>query len=118
MARNSSPIKRAGTSCAVLVVATLNPPPVEDLAGALARFPAAVTVEGHYVTGGLGSLAAEVIAEAGLRCRLTRCGVRRGLEGISGSEAWLAAQHGLSVEGLVSSAREALAQGCLTGCKP
>ena len=102
-----------GTSCAVLVVATLTPPPVEDLARALARVPVAVTVEGHYVTGGLGSLAAEVIAEAGLPCRLTRCGVRRGTEGVSGSEAWLAAQHGLSVEGLVTSAREALAQACL-----
>ncbi|MEA2534379.1 MAG: transketolase [Actinomycetota bacterium] len=102
-----------GVSCAVLVVATLNPPPVEELEGALARFPVAVSVESHYVTGGLGSLAAEVIAEAGLRCRLSRCGVRRGSEGISGSEGWLAAQHGLSVEGLMSSAREALAQGCL-----
>jgi transketolase len=102
-----------GVSCAVLVVATLNPSPVVELAGALARFPVAVSVESHYVTGGLGSLAAEVIAEAGLRCRLSRCGVRRGSEGVSGSEAWLAAQHGLSVEGLMSSAREALAQGCL-----
>jgi transketolase len=102
-----------GMSCAVLVVATLNPPPVAELEGALARFPVAVSVENHYVTGGLGSLAAEVIAEAGLRCRLRRCGVRRGSEGISGSEGWLAAQHGLSVEGLMSSAREALAQGCL-----
>jgi transketolase len=102
-----------GVSCAVLVVATLNPPPVEELEGALARFPVAVSVESHYVNGGLGSLVAEVIAEAGLRCRLSRCGVRRGSEGISGSEGWLAAQHGLSVEGLTSSAREALAQGCL-----
>jgi transketolase len=101
-------------SCAVLVVAALNPPPAGDLAAALGRFPVAVSVEGHYVTGGLGSLAAEVIAEAGLACRLTRCGVRRGTEGVSGSEGWLAAQHGLSVEGLVSSARDALAQGCLT----
>jgi len=75
-------------------------------------------VEGHYVTGGLGSLAAEVIAEEGLACRLTRCGVRRGTDGVSGSEVWLAAQHGLSVEGLVSSARAALAQGCLTRCTP
>src|SRR5439155_21804456 len=83
----------------------------EHLAGDLPRCSAALTVEGHYVTGGLGSLAAEVIAEAGPACRLTRCGVRRGPEGISGSEAWLAARHGLSVEGLVSSAREALAQG-------
>jgi transketolase len=104
-----------GVSCAVLVVATLNPPPVVELEGALARFPVAVSVESHYVTGGLGSLAAEVIAEAGLHCRLSRCGVRRGSEGVSGSEGWLAAQHGLSVEGLVSSARDALAQGCVAG---
>jgi transketolase len=107
-----------GVSCAVLVVATLNPPPVVELAGALARVPVAVSVESHYVTGGLGSLAAEVIAEAGLACRLSRCGVRRGFDGVCGSEGWLAARHGLSVEGLVRSAREALAQRCLTGCEP
>ena len=37
-----------------------SPAPVDDLVAALARVPLAVTVEAHYVNGGLGSLVAEV----------------------------------------------------------
>ena len=35
----------------------------------------AVTVEAHYLSGGLGSLVSEVVAESGLGCRVVRCGV-------------------------------------------
>jgi transketolase len=65
----------AGVSCGAVVVAGVAPAPVDDLAEALARVPIAVTVEAHYVNGGLGSLVAEVIAERGLGCRLVRCAV-------------------------------------------
>ena len=37
--------------------------------------PLAISLEAHYLNGGLGSLVAEVIAEHGLRCRLIRAGV-------------------------------------------
>ena len=36
-------------------------------------------------------------------------------DGRTGSERWMHAQSGLSVEGLVASARGALAGACLTG---
>ncbi len=85
-----------GLRAAVLVVASVQPAPVSDLLAALRRVPLAVTVEAHYVTGGLGSLVAEVIAEHGLPCRLARCGVRRGPDGISGSPRRLQDSHGLS----------------------
>ena len=104
-----------GAGCSVLVVSSLNPPPAADLADALGRFGVALTVESHYVTGGLGSLVAEVIAENGIGCRLVRCGVDRSPDGRTGSERWMHAQSGLSVEGLVASARGALAGACLTG---
>ena len=58
-----------------LIVASVSPAPVDDLAGLLARLPVALTVEAHYRVGGVGSLVAEVIAERDLRCRLVRCGV-------------------------------------------
>jgi transketolase len=104
-----------GIACSVLVVSSLNPPPLADLAGALGCFGVALTVESHYVTGGLGSLVAEVIAENGIACRLVRCGVDRGPDGRTGSERWMHAQSGLSVEGLVASVRGALSGACLTG---
>jgi transketolase len=80
----------------VAVVSSFNPSPVEDLVALLGRLPLAVSVEAHYVDGGLGSLVAETIAEAGLDCRLVRCGVRLMPTGESGSREYLQERHGLS----------------------
>jgi transketolase len=96
-------------SAAVLVVASMSPAPVEDLAKVLARFRLAVSVEAHYVAGGVGSLVAEVIAEQGLRCRLVRHGVRSAPDGTSGSTSYHHGAHGLSASLLARTARRALA---------
>jgi transketolase len=72
----STELHGLGVDAAVAVVSTLGPAPADDLRPLLARYSTAVTVEGHYVTGGLGSLAAEVIADAGIPCRLVRLGVK------------------------------------------
>jgi len=92
-----------GVEATVLVAAGIAPPPAADLAEALERFDVAVTVEAHYGNGGLGSLVCEVVAEHGLPCRIVRCGVRELEPGRSGSEAYLNATHGLSVEKLVAT---------------
>jgi transketolase len=97
-----------GVETTVMVVASLQPPPVEDLAVALGRVPVALTVEAHYLSGGLGSLVAEVIAERGLPCRIVRCAVRTPPDGQSGSQAFLYRSHGLSREALVDTALGAL----------
>ena len=93
-----------GVRCGLAIVASVNPPPVDDLAAELARRPLAITVEDHFVSGGLGSLVAEVIAERGLGCRLVRCGVRTPADGITGSEPYLRGVHGLSREALAETA--------------
>ena len=100
-----------GVEATVLVAASISPPPTEDLAEALERFDAAVTVEAHYVDGGLGSLVCEVAAEHGLPCRVVRCGVRELEPGRSGSEAYLNETHGLSVEKLVATCTAVAAVG-------
>ena len=89
----------------------MQPAPVEDLAGVLARVPVALTVEAHYVVGGLGSLVAEIAAERGLGCRVLRCGVRRMPDGLSGSQAYLHRTHGLASEALVETVLRALGAG-------
>jgi transketolase len=89
-------LERDGVDATVAVVSSFNPSPIEDLGELLARVPLAVTVEAHYVDGGLGSLVAETIAETGLECRLVRCGVRTMPTGESGSREYLQEQHGLS----------------------
>jgi transketolase len=99
-----------GISCTVLVVASMSPAPADDLAEVLARFPVALTIEAHYVVGGLGSLVSEVIAERGLRCRVIRCGVKDSPNGWSGSQSYLLQTNGLSSDMLVASGLNALRQ--------
>jgi transketolase len=101
-------IRAAGHGGALLVVSMLSPAPVEDLAERLARYAHVMTVEAHYVNGGLGSLVAEIIAERGLRCRLTRCGVREQPGGALGHEHDLLRRFALSSEALAATALGAL----------
>jgi transketolase len=89
-------LERDGVASTVAVVSSFNPSPVDDLIALLSRVPLAVSVEAHYVTGGVGSFVAETIAEAGLDCRLVRCGVREMPTGESGSREYLQERYGLS----------------------
>src|SRR6185369_9806621 len=68
VAAAAATLSRQGVHATVMIVSCLNPVPVEDLTNALSRFDLALTVEAHYVNGGVGSLVAEVIAEHGLDC--------------------------------------------------
>ena len=101
-------LEASGIRAGVLIVASLNPPPLEDLAHALARVPLAVTVEAHYVVGGVGSLVSEVAADLGLGCRVLRCGVRRPPDGVTGSQDYLHRAHGLCADQIAAAARDAL----------
>jgi transketolase len=96
-------------SCAVAVCASLAPAPIADLVQLLSRVRVAVTVESHYVTGGLGSLVCEIVAEHGLAVRVTRVGVREMPTGATGSQAYLEARHGLDAQGIAVAAGAALA---------
>ena len=99
---------RAGRRCGLAIVASVSPPPIEDLAAELAKRPLAITVEEHFVNGGLGSLVAEIIAERGLGCRLVRCGVRAPADGLTGSQRYLRELHGLTREALAATAIQEL----------
>jgi transketolase len=108
--RAADMLHRLGIQASVAIVSTISPAPVEDLATLLAGVQVALTVEAHYLAGGLGSLVSEVIAERRIDCRLVRCGVRNvAADGISGSEAFLHERHGLSAECLFQRALGALA---------
>jgi len=97
-----------GVSSTILVAASVNPAPVADLLRILASFRVALSVEAHYVTGGLGSLVSEVIAESGLPCRLVRCGIKTIPTGITGSLTYMLQLHGLTGEQLAATALDAL----------
>jgi transketolase len=96
-----------GISASVAVVASVAPPPTGDLVELLERARLAVTLEAHYVVGGLGSLVAEAIAGHGLECRLLRHGVETVPRGTTGTQPALHEAFGLTSDRLVAAvARE------------
>jgi transketolase len=98
-----------GLDCAVSVVASVSPAPIEDLAVLLSGYRLAVTVEVHYLTGGLGSLVSEVIAERGLGVRLLRQGVRSMPDELVGGQRYMERSFGLSAEQLAAAVIQELA---------
>ncbi len=97
-----------GVHASVVAVSSVNPAPVDDLVEALARTRLAISVEAHYVTGGVGSLVAEVIAENGLDCRLVRAGATAAPVGMTGSAGYMHDQLGISPRRLADRVLETL----------
>jgi transketolase len=97
-----------GIAATVAVVSTFDPSPVEGLAELLSGVSLAVSVEAHYLNGGLGSLVAETIAERGLNTRLVRAGVDVVPRGLAGSQEFLEDRFGLSAQRLAATAQAAL----------
>ncbi|MCX5786820.1 MAG: 1-deoxy-D-xylulose-5-phosphate synthase [Elusimicrobia bacterium] len=110
-------LRAKGLACTVAVVAEANPAPVDDLAGLLGKFKAAMTVEAHYINGALGSIAAEVIAEHGLSCRLARCGIRTMPAGFSGSEEYMNRACGLDRVSLAETALKLARESAFGGAE-
>ena len=108
VAEAADDLAKDGIAATVVVVASISPVPEHDLLESLSRHRVALTVETHSVTGGLGSLVAEVIADHGIGTRLVRLGVRAGSKGRSGSPAHMHARHGLDKAGIVKAARSLL----------
>lgn len=100
-----------GCAATVVVVSTLNPAPIRDLVEVLSRVRVALTIESHYLVGGVGSLVCEVVAEHAVGCRVVRCGVSRVTRGQTGSRDALHELHGLSGPGIAKTAAEAIAAG-------
>jgi len=102
-------LESVGVGASVTVVSSVKPPPVSDLIATLSCVPVALSVEAHYITGGLGSMLSEIIAEHGLGCRLVRAGVRDLPIGISGGRAYMHEKLGLSPKRLTATVVRALA---------
>jgi transketolase len=97
-----------GLNCTVAVVSSLNPPPFSDLVNLLREFSTVITVEAHYIAGGVGSLVSEISAEHGLACRVVRCGIRTKPNGVTGSQSYMEELNGLSASALVKVAMQSM----------
>ena len=99
-------LKKEGINAAVVNIHTIKP--ID--AAAVARYAEStghiVTVEDHNIIGGLGSAAAEVIAETG-RGRLTRHGLKDTF-GESGTSSDLYRKYRFDAEGIADVVKEAL----------
>ncbi len=93
-----------GIGCSLMVVASVCPPPVSMLGSVLPGFRHVITVEAHYVNGGLGSLVSEFVAERGIACTVVRCGVTELPDGATGSLGHLYDRFGISRDCLVQTA--------------
>ena len=91
-------LRQRGIESTILVIASIAPAPVADLLEALSAFKQVFTIESHYITGGIGSLIAEIVAEHRLDVQVLRLGFDSILNGFLGSAAFLHDAHGLSAE--------------------
>lgn len=98
-------LRAEGTDTGVILVASLSPAPQDDLAAMLADSSVVITVEAHSVTGGLGSLVCEVVAERRLGCRVIRRGITSRALGKNGTESFLNDVHGISGSNLAGVVR-------------
>lgn len=101
VAKAADLLAQNGIRSTVLVVASVNPAPEEDLCAFARRFPLVITVEAHYKVGGLGPVVSEVVAEHGIVCRVVRRGVSSLPSGISGNQRYYDNLCGLNAESLV-----------------
>lgn len=100
-----------GVDCRVLSMHTVKPLDVEAVFAATRDTSAICTVEEHSIIGGLGGAVAEVLMESEQRPRrFRRIGLNSAFSSIVGDQAYLHAQYGLDVEGIVRSVLETLAK--------
>ena len=88
------------------MLAHINPVPDESFVSMLASYPYVFTIEAHYLNGGLGSLVSEFIAERGIKTKLSRIGITKTQDSITGNQAFLYERHGLSPQAICQKVME------------
>ena len=63
-------------------------------------------MEEHTVVGGFGSAVCEVIAEAGIPCRVHRLGLQDRFTAVVGNQAYLRKLYGMDAEAIAARAKE------------
>ncbi len=105
-------LERDGIRCAVLLVSSFNPAPVEDLQVLLKSYSHVISLEAHYQSGGLSSCIAEIIATSGLPCRLVPCAVTNQPDGFTGSQAYMNEKNGISASAVYGKAKLLVNASC------
>lgn len=93
-----------GIEATVINVPSIRPCDTEQLLEILKPHRAVVSVEEHNINGGVGSLVAEVLAEAGCAIPLRRLGIPDGGYAIAADRAATRAHHEIDAAGIVKQA--------------
>ena len=95
-----------GIEASVISVPSIRPCNTSQLLALLKNCKAVVSVEEHNVNGGVGSLVAEVLAEAGSGIPLRRLGIQDGQYAIAADRAATRARHEIDAAGVVKNAQQ------------
>ncbi|UXY09758.1 transketolase family protein [Kosakonia sp. ML.JS2a] len=98
-----------GIDASVISVPSIRPCNTSQLLALLQPHRAVISVEEHNINGGVGSLVAEVLAEAGCALPLRRLGIADGQYAIAADRAATRARHEIDAAGAVKHARALLA---------
>lgn len=93
-----------GIAATVVNVSSIRPCDTRRLLEILRKTPRVITAEEHNVNGGVGSLVAEVLAEAGCGIPLLRLGIPDGRYAIAADRVAMRAHHGFDAQGIVKTA--------------
>ncbi|MDI6696626.1 MAG: transketolase C-terminal domain-containing protein [Anaerolineales bacterium] len=96
-------LEQRGYSCGVISMHTIRPFDVEAVINAATTCRALVTVEEHSVNGGLGSLVAATLMEAGVWLPFKRVGIPDE-HTVAGSQVEIFKHYGITPEGLAETA--------------
>lgn len=98
----------SGIQATVVSVPSIRPCDTQALLAAVKGCKAVITVEEHNINGGLGSLVAEVLAEAGTGAVLKRLGIPDGEYAAAADRGWMRQHHGFDAQSIAAQAREML----------
>ena len=93
-----------GIQAQVINLSSIRPLQRDALLNALSGTRAVISVEEHNINGGVGSLVAEVLAEAGLGIPLVRLGIGDGEYAAAGAREPTRALHNIDAAGIVAAA--------------
>ncbi|WP_410955178.1 transketolase family protein [Raoultella planticola] len=98
-------LAESGIQAQVVSVPSIRPCDTPALLAALKGCNAVITVEEHNVNGGLGSLVAEVMAEAGIGIPLKRMGIPDGEYAAAADRGWMRQHHGFDAQAIIALAK-------------
>jgi len=107
--RAADSLANEGISASIYTVHTLSPVVPDQIIKASGTHKAIVSVEEHTISGGLGGLLLEQLADAGaFPARFLRIGLQNCFSGVVGSQAYLRSHYGMDALSIASRTRKLL----------